>query len=89
MLREMRRVPSLSGIMLAMPTESPLRTPLGYGGVRDINDLNSGCAEELMMTPASRLAFAGAPTGNEQSPSMLFGGMYKSPDGTWGPRPNW
>ncbi|GAB1518443.1 hypothetical protein RhiTH_001502 [Rhizoctonia solani] len=55
----MRRVPSFSGIMLAMPTESPLRTPLGYGGARDINDLNSGCAEELMMTPASRLAIAG------------------------------
>ncbi|CAE6482617.1 unnamed protein product [Rhizoctonia solani] len=85
----MRRVPSLSGIMLAMPTESPLRTPLGYGGARDINDLNSGCAEELMMTPASRLAIAGTAPGNEQSPSMLFGGMYRSPDGTWGPRPHW
>ncbi|KDN47049.1 hypothetical protein RSAG8_03826, partial [Rhizoctonia solani AG-8 WAC10335] len=75
--------------MLAMPTESPLRTPLGYGGARDINDLNSGCAEELMMTPASRLAIAGTAPGNEQSPSMLFGGMYRSPDGTWGPRPHW
>ncbi|KEP51390.1 fork head domain protein [Rhizoctonia solani 123E] len=85
----MRRVPSLGGIMLAMPTESPLRTPLGYGGARDINDLNSGCAEELMMTPASRLAIAGTAPGNEQSPSMLFGGMYRSPDGTWGPRPHW
>jgi hypothetical protein len=85
----LRRVPSFSGIMLAMPTESPLRTPLGYGGARDINDLNSGCAEELMMTPASRLAIAGTAPGNEQSPSMLFGGMYRSPDGTWGPRPHW
>ncbi|CAE6455998.1 unnamed protein product [Rhizoctonia solani] len=74
----MRRVPSLNGIMLAMPTESPLRTPLGYGGARDINDLNSGCAEELMMTPASRLAIAGTAPGNEQSPSMLFGGIWSS-----------
>ncbi|KAG9128557.1 hypothetical protein FRC07_003446 [Ceratobasidium sp. 392] len=47
--RETRRVTSLSGSILGMSGESPmLRTPLGYGGIRDINDLNSGCAEELM-----------------------------------------
>lgn len=75
--------------MLAMPADSPLRTPLGYGGPRDINDLNSGCAEELMTSPTRRLTVTGP--GDEQSPSMLFGGMYRSPDGTWGPPPslNW
>ncbi|KAG8739778.1 hypothetical protein FRC10_005161 [Ceratobasidium sp. 414] len=87
--RETRRVSSLSGPILGVSGESPmLRTPLGYGGIRDINDLNSGCAEELMASPTARELIATSHP-NDQSPSFLFGRMYRSPEGTWGPRVDW
>ncbi|KAG8751448.1 hypothetical protein FRC12_012432 [Ceratobasidium sp. 428] len=84
------RVSSLSGSILGISGESPmLRTPLGYGGIRDINDLNSGCAEELMASPTARELIASSHL-DDQSPSFLFGRMYQSPDsGTWQPRPDW
>ncbi|KAG9093455.1 hypothetical protein FS749_014359 [Ceratobasidium sp. UAMH 11750] len=87
--RETRRVSSLSGSILGISGESPmLRTPLGYGGIRDINDLNSGCAEELMASPTAR-ALITTSHPDDQSPSFLFGRMYRSPEGTWGPRVDW
>ncbi|QRV73922.1 Forkhead domain [Ceratobasidium sp. AG-Ba] len=87
--RQASRVSSLSGSIRGTSGESPmLRTPLGYGGIRDINDLNSGCAEELMASPTARALIATTST-DDQSPSFLFGRMYRSPEGTWGPRADW
>jgi len=73
---------TVSGPFLAFG--SPFRTPIGH---RDLNDLNSNYAEELLRSVTGG---GHSPTAviQEESPTRLWGGLFASPSlpspGAWG-----